>query len=451
MPERQTMRRAPRREATRERVDARRTPEQAEALVLAIVRDHADSLLRVARGLSYCADDAHDAYQRTMEILLRHAARLEEADAPGWAHTVCRHEALRLRAQRRRALGASGETLERDRSLAAPGAEERAVDFDRMARSAEALQRLKPDEVKALWLKAQGLTYKEIAAACDWTYTKVNRAITEGRRAFLERYAGIEAGDECRRWAPTISAMVDGEATAEDLAAARPHLRNCPACRATVRELHAARVPLAAVLGLPLPAVAMAGQAGGDHGGALSRIWELLAGPLHEHAAASAARVQMVLEAAAPAKVVAVAASAAAIAGGGVAVHDATTHRARQRAPRPSSAQAAPPVARAAAIPPRRAARAEFGADAPGGAPAAREFAAPAGARTAAAGSATEAAAVAAEMAAAEPAPEPAATAPAPSADLAAVERAASARQARDDAPAPAGREFRAEFPHDAG
>ena len=53
--------------------------ERGEALVLELVGSQADSLLRVARRYSLCADDAHDAYQRGLEILMRHAARLDPA------------------------------------------------------------------------------------------------------------------------------------------------------------------------------------------------------------------------------------------------------------------------------------------------------------------------------------------------------------------------------------
>jgi anti-sigma factor RsiW len=63
----------------------------------------------------------------------------------------------------------------------------------------------------------------------------------------LQRYAGIESGAECDRWAGVLSAMVDGEASAADLVDVRPHLRNCQACRATLRELRRSSVPLAAV------------------------------------------------------------------------------------------------------------------------------------------------------------------------------------------------------------
>ena len=43
------------------------------------------------RRYSLCADDAHDAYQRGLEILMRHAARLDPERAAGWLHTVVNH------------------------------------------------------------------------------------------------------------------------------------------------------------------------------------------------------------------------------------------------------------------------------------------------------------------------------------------------------------------------
>ena len=51
-------------------------------------------------------------------------------------------------------------------------------------------------------LKAQGHSYREIGESLGWTYTKVNRCITEGRARFLKVYAEIEAGAECERFAP---------------------------------------------------------------------------------------------------------------------------------------------------------------------------------------------------------------------------------------------------------
>src|SRR3954454_22454143 len=68
-----------------------RSPEQAEQLVLDLIDAHADSLMRTARRYSLCADDARHAYQRALEILMRHAARLNAERAGGWLHTVVYH------------------------------------------------------------------------------------------------------------------------------------------------------------------------------------------------------------------------------------------------------------------------------------------------------------------------------------------------------------------------
>src|SRR4051812_21178215 len=53
-----------------QRTPALRSREEADRLVLEIVGRHAESLLAVARRHSLCPDDAQDAYQRAMEILL---------------------------------------------------------------------------------------------------------------------------------------------------------------------------------------------------------------------------------------------------------------------------------------------------------------------------------------------------------------------------------------------
>src|SRR3712207_1995284 len=212
----------------------------ARDLVVSIVQQHADSLLRTARRYTGCQADAEDAYQRALEIFVKRAGRLDAAGAHKWLHVVVRNEALAVRAQRGKLVGVEEESaldaLDDGRHLAS--VEERSERFDELTRAAEALQRLKPQEVTALWLKAEGLSYTEIAERQGWTYTKVNRCITEGRRALLHRVAEIEAGDECARWQPVLSAMADGEASAQQITEARPHLRNCPACRATLGELH---------------------------------------------------------------------------------------------------------------------------------------------------------------------------------------------------------------------
>ncbi len=84
---------------------ALRTAAQAEAMVVATVQGHADDLLRVARRYSLCADDAHEAYQRALEIYVRHARRLEADSAHRWLFTVLKHEAMAVRRQRGHLVG----------------------------------------------------------------------------------------------------------------------------------------------------------------------------------------------------------------------------------------------------------------------------------------------------------------------------------------------------------
>ena len=218
-------------------------------MVVAMVQTHADGLLRLARRHSICADDAHDAYQRGLEIFLRHASRLDPERAPSWLRTVVKHEAMAVRRMRQRDLGPSELVADAIEERNAPSPEERAVGSEHVDRAAEALKRCKPQEVRALWLQAEGNSYDEIQEITGWTRTKVNRCLYEGRRAFLARYAGIEAGDECGRWAPLLSALVDGEATTDELVALRPHLRNCGACRSA--RARASPRPRAAGRGLP--------------------------------------------------------------------------------------------------------------------------------------------------------------------------------------------------------
>jgi RNA polymerase sigma factor (sigma-70 family) len=146
--------------------------ERAEELVLRLIGSQADSLLRVARRYSLCADDAHDAYQRALEILMRHAARLDPDRAAGWLHTVVKHEAMAINRSRRRIVGLAEPDLDALEARTSASPEERVIASDRVARSAEALHGLKPQEVRALWLKALGHSYQQICEATGWSYTK---------------------------------------------------------------------------------------------------------------------------------------------------------------------------------------------------------------------------------------------------------------------------------------
>jgi RNA polymerase sigma factor (sigma-70 family) len=209
---------------------------------------HAASLRRTARRYSICADDADEALQRGLEILLRKAPSEDPRELVRWTQTVVKHEALAVRAERERILaGPAAATAEPGREdwvamlpAAADGPAERAERHEAIERSREALATLKPQELRALTLLAEGYSYREIGEITGFSATKVNRSVAEGRERFRRFLVHREEGGRCAELAPLLSALADGEADAGDAATLREHLRSCPHCRATLRTYRAA-------------------------------------------------------------------------------------------------------------------------------------------------------------------------------------------------------------------
>ena len=141
------------------------------------------ALLRFARRLSYSREDAEDACQRAFEVLMRHEERVEPDWAAPWLRTVVRHEAMAIGRTRRRQVPVEEEVLERIDPADGANVEDLCERIDERRRAERELPNLKPQERRALGLLAAGHSYKEICAITGWTYTKVNRCVTEGRAA----------------------------------------------------------------------------------------------------------------------------------------------------------------------------------------------------------------------------------------------------------------------------
>ncbi|MGD9737276.1 MAG: RNA polymerase sigma factor [Solirubrobacterales bacterium] len=216
---------------------------------------HEAALRRTARRFSLCEDDAEDALQRALEILLRKAPSEDPRELVRWTQTVVRHEALAVRRERERILSGpaavAAEPGREDWTALIPseraGPAERAERSEAVARSREALQALKPQELRALSLLAEGYSYAEIGELTGYSRTKINRCLAEGRERFRRFLAGSQAGRRCAELGPLISAFCDGEAGAEEAAAVREHLRACGHCRATLRAYRAAPKAAAAL------------------------------------------------------------------------------------------------------------------------------------------------------------------------------------------------------------
>ncbi|HEX5894771.1 MAG TPA: sigma-70 family RNA polymerase sigma factor [Thermoleophilaceae bacterium] len=285
---------------------------EIDEAALRLLARHGAQILATARRHAVTAEDAEDAYQRGIEILLTKAPSTSEDELIPWLKTVVKHEAWALRRQRERHSPVTDDGELRDRPAPTAVTHEQAERLERLRLGAEALGQLKPHEVRALRLRAEGFSYREICAMTGWSYTKVNRLLTEGRQAFLRRVSGIERGAECARYEPLLSALADGEASAEQLAILRPHMRTCLSCRARLREFRATPQRVAALVP---PAALVASEGGGP----LRSLAESLVG--------LGDRLHAATELAAGQKLAAVAASTAALAGGGTAIDELANHR----------------------------------------------------------------------------------------------------------------------------
>ena len=158
------------------------------------------ALRRTARRYSLCADDAEDAYQRAVEILLTKSAPADPRHLAAWMQVVIRREALAVRRSRERLLGPSGDDQGDpvDRIVCdRPDPQEWLERRERVSDALRLLLELKPQERLALTLQALGYSYAEIRQLCGWTYTKTNRCLAEGRAQ-----AARARRDRCQTGAP---------------------------------------------------------------------------------------------------------------------------------------------------------------------------------------------------------------------------------------------------------
>jgi len=318
---------------------------EIDEAAIGLLARHGGQILATARRYAANHEDAEDAYQRALEILLTKAPTAREEELVPWLKTVVKHEAFALRRQRERLTPVTGDGDAVERGGAPAATHDQAERYERLSQSAEALHRLKPQEIRCLVLRAQGLSYREICKVTGFTYTKVNRCLTEGRQALAVRLAGIEGGVECSRLAPLLSALADGEADADALRSLRPHLKTCLSCRARLREFRAAPARVAALV--PAALVAARGGSGlrdwvDSAVGAVQQKAEALLAATHHKTVALSERAQSAAEIVTGQKLAALAAGAAALAGGGTAVDQLANHRGPPRPPVAAQVEPAP-------------------------------------------------------------------------------------------------------------
>lgn len=158
---------------------------------LELLERFGSQMLATARRYSASIHDAEDAYQRASEILLTHEPSGTEDDLCRWLRTTVKHEALAIRRHYDR-YPPAGAPERLPVASPNPADTESVVErYERLRHGAQALARLKPQERRCLLLRAQGFSYREISEQTGFSYTKVNRSLTEGGRSLRRELAAV--------------------------------------------------------------------------------------------------------------------------------------------------------------------------------------------------------------------------------------------------------------------
>src|SRR5215203_7533292 len=112
---------------------------EIDAAALQLLARHGAQILATARLYAASPEDAEDACQRGLEILLTKAPSTSEDELIPWLKTVVKHEAFALRRQRDRHSPLTDDGDLRDRPTPAKITHDRAEQYERLRRAAEAL------------------------------------------------------------------------------------------------------------------------------------------------------------------------------------------------------------------------------------------------------------------------------------------------------------------------
>jgi RNA polymerase sigma factor (sigma-70 family) len=165
-----------------------RAQQPVRQLAAELYLEKRDYLMAIARRHALNEADAEEALQEAFAAFIEHFDPGRGAPPLAWLTLTLKRACWRARRERvgrlvsleaevsRDGAGSIAETV----ASSAPSLDERVADHEDGMRR---LRSLKADQRTALVLQAAGYSYREIGERRRWTYTKVNRAINEGRRA----------------------------------------------------------------------------------------------------------------------------------------------------------------------------------------------------------------------------------------------------------------------------
>jgi RNA polymerase sigma factor (sigma-70 family) len=165
-----------------------RAQQPVRRLAAELYLEKRDYLMAISRRHALNEADAEEALQEAFAAFIEHFDPGRGAPPLAWLTLTLKRACWRARRERVGRLVSLEAEVSTDESRSvvetvassAPSLDERVADReDGMQR----LRSLKADQRTALVLQAAGYSYREIGERRGWTYTKVNRCVTEGRRA----------------------------------------------------------------------------------------------------------------------------------------------------------------------------------------------------------------------------------------------------------------------------
>jgi RNA polymerase sigma-70 factor (ECF subfamily) len=156
-------------------------PDGVEASVLALFDRCAPALLRYAGSFGLTVEETEDVVQDTFLALFRHLQLgRERTNLTGWLFQVAHNLALKRRQRTIRQFreqGAGEAPFERQIDCA-PDPEERLLRDERRRRLRAVFDALPDRERRCLFLRSEGLTYRDIAKALKVSLGSVSKAVT---------------------------------------------------------------------------------------------------------------------------------------------------------------------------------------------------------------------------------------------------------------------------------
>ncbi|MGH2984572.1 MAG: RNA polymerase sigma factor [Solirubrobacterales bacterium] len=168
---------------------------RVEALASELYVGKGEYLLRIARANSRSPDDAEEALQDAFIAFIRKFDPDGEAPPLAWLTLALKRECWgRIRSPHMQRSVGQERHAELDEvgfvvdNFEHPGASphDAAELGERVVETRDLLAQLKPQERRAIGLKALGYSYKEIGEITGWTFTKINRCIAEGNARLRE-------------------------------------------------------------------------------------------------------------------------------------------------------------------------------------------------------------------------------------------------------------------------